>query len=108
MRMSGVRLALWAVVLLSGTQQLVAQSWLDDYFARVARNQAEQPHWITPLITTTSRLDQKVRYDVSWQTRPDGRILENYGGSKGLEFIPANNVAVVINAPPYLAHNNTR
>src|SRR5690348_16628220 len=106
MRVSGVRLALWAVLLFCGVQPLAAQSWLDGYFARVARNQAEQPHWITPLITPTSRLDQKIRYDVSWQTRPNSRIFENYGGSKGLELIPANNVPVVINVPPYLVHNN--
>jgi hypothetical protein len=32
-------------LLLGAGSQLVAQSFLDDYFARVARNQAEQPHW---------------------------------------------------------------
>jgi len=83
-----------------------SQSWLDSYFERVARNQAEQPHWITPVATVTPRLEQEIRYDIFWQQQAKGYFAENYGGSKGLELIPANNIEVVINLPPYLVHNN--
>ena len=54
-------------LLLGAGSQLVAQSFLDDYFARVARNQAEQPHWVTPVATVTPRLEQEFRYDIFWQ-----------------------------------------
>lgn len=85
-----------------------AQSFLDDYFARVARNQAEQPHWITPIATITPRLEQEFRYDIFWQGHTGGPTTENYGGGKGLELIPANNVEVIVNLPPYIVHNNPK
>ena len=95
-------------LLLGAGSQLVAQSFLDDYFARVARNQAEQPHWVTPVATVTPRLEQEFRYDIFWQGHADGTTTENYGGSKGLELIPANNVEVIVNLPPYIVHNNPK
>ncbi len=85
-----------------------AQSFLDDYFARVARNQAEQPHWVTPVATVTPRLEQEFRYDIFWQDHAGDTVTENYGGSKGLELIPANNVEVIVNLPPYIVHNNPK
>ncbi len=85
-----------------------AQSFLDDYFARVARNQEEQPHWITPIATITPRLEQEFRYDIFWQGHTGGPTAENYGGGKGLELIPANNVEVIVNLPPYIVHNNPK
>jgi hypothetical protein len=95
-------------LLLVAGSQLVAQSFLDDYFARVARNQAEQPHWVTPVATVTPRLEQEFRYDIFWQGHADGTTTENYGGGKGLELIPANNVEVIVNLPPYIVHNNPK
>lgn len=95
---------LWA----GGVEQLAAQSWIDDYFARVDHNQAEQPHWKTPVATTTPRLEQEIRYDILWQPHADGATTVNYSGSKGLELIPANNVEVIIAIPPYIVHNNRR
>lgn len=96
------------ILLFAAISPARAQSFLDDYFARVARNQAEQPHWITPVATVTPRLEQEFRYDIFWQGHVDGTITENYGGSKGLELIPANNVEVIVNIPPYIVHNNPR
>jgi hypothetical protein len=101
------RLALLAL-LLAAAPALSAQSWIDDYFNRVDRMQTEQPHWITPLVTTTSRLDEKIRYDISWQLRGDGTVTENYGGGKGVEVIPVNNLSVVLPLPPYIVHSNPR
>ena len=81
------------------------QSWLDAYFRRVAEQEAKQPHWATPLFTTTPRLDQRIRYDVLWQRQ--GRMTtENIGNGKGVAFIPARNVEVIVGIPPYFMHNN--
>ena len=88
--------------------RLVAQSFLDDYFRRVAEQQAEQPHWVTPVATVTPRLEQEIRYDIFWQGHANGTTTENYGGSKGLELIPAKNVEVIIGIPPYLVHNEPK
>jgi len=37
--------------------------YFSDWFQRVDKTQAEQPHWITPLATTTPRLEEELRYD---------------------------------------------
>jgi len=90
---------------------LRAQNPVGDYFAdwfnRVDRTQAEQPHWITPVATTTPRLEEEFRYDIFWQTNNAGVTSENYGGAKGPELIPSKHVEVILVAPPaYIVHNN--
>jgi len=72
-----------------------------DWFERVEKTQAEQPHWITPVVTVTPRLEQEFRYDQIWQTRPHGQVLYSYGGGKGLELIPAEKVEVILGVPAY-------
>src|SRR5438874_7492931 len=71
------------------------------WFARVARAQAAQPHWITPVVTVTPRLEEEFRYDIWEQTQPNGARLENYGGSKGPELIPTEHIQVTVGIPPY-------
>src|SRR2546421_6195146 len=43
-----------------------------DWFNRVDKTQAEQPHWATPLATTTPRLEEEFRYDILWRTNNAG------------------------------------
>ena len=81
------------------------QSYFGSWFNRVSRTQAEQPHWITPMFTTTPRLEEEFRYDVGWQSTTAGNVT-NYGGSKGLEFIPSEHVEIIVSPPPYLARQN--
>lgn len=77
------------------------------WFQRVDKTQAEQPHWATPLATTTPRLEEEFRYDILRQTNNAGVTTENYGGAKGLELIPLEHVEVILVAPPaYIVHNN--
>jgi hypothetical protein len=76
-----------------------------NWFERVDKTQAEQPHWVTPLATTTPRLEEEFRYDQLWQVNPKGITTDNYDGGKGLELIPFEKVEVIFNLPPYLAHN---
>jgi len=78
-----------------------------NWFKRVDRTQAEQPHWATPLATTTPRLEEEFRFDTFWQNSNSGITTENYGGAKGLELIPAERLEVILVAPPaYIVHNN--
>lgn len=80
-----------------GTADGFVSSWL----AMVARNQAEQPHWQTPLLTTTPQLEQELRLDFYSEELQAGEHLNNYGAGKGVEFIPADNLELFIGIPPY-------
>ncbi len=71
----------------------------------VSDTQAEQPHWITPLATTTPRLEQEFRYDIQRQTHNSGVVTDNYGVSKGLEIIPEKNFEAILAVPPYVVNN---
>ena len=62
--------------------------YFSDWFKRVDKTQAEQPHWVTPVATTTPRLEEEFRYDQFWQRNAEGVAANNYDGGKGLELIP--------------------
>ncbi len=78
-----------------------------DYFAnwfnRVDQIQAEQPHWMTPLVTVTPRLEEEYRYDQIWQTQQHGDALNNFGANKGLELIPFRPVELILSTPGYIS-----
>jgi len=80
----------------------------DRYIRMVERAQDGQPHWISPLITTTPRLNQRFRYDVTGQARPNDVDLTNYGSSKGVELILADRVAVTFGIPAYVVRDSPR
>src|SRR5579875_1391421 len=81
------------------------EGFLGDYFAhwfdRVNAAQASQPHWMTPVVTVTPRLEEEVRYDFGFQHAGNGSDLTNYGMGKGLELIPTTSNEVLFNFPPY-------
>jgi len=100
-------LFLFAVALCLSSKVTFAQDgYFTDWFDRVDKTQAEQPHWITPLATTTPRLEEEFRYDQLWQENAKGVTTNNYDGGKGLELIPFEKVEVIFNLPPYIDHNN--
>ncbi len=76
-----------------------------NWFPRVTQIQSEQPHWVTPLVTVTPRLEEELRYDQLWQANKLGVATDNFGGSKGLELIPFQNTEVILGIPPWIAHN---
>src|SRR5579863_1193466 len=76
-----------------------------DWFPRVTRIQSEQPHWVTPLVTVTPRLEEEYRYDQLWQAQPHGKALDNFGANKGLELIPFQNTEIILGVPGWIAHN---
>lgn len=77
------------------------------YLARASATQAEQPHWVTPLVTVTPRLEQELRTDFLSQPQTNHTRLWNYGNGKGLEIIPARRIELIFNVPPYLQHNSS-
>jgi len=79
--------------------------YFKDWFPRVTETQEEQPHWVTPLVTVTPRLEQEIRYDQLWESIPGGHQITSYGGGKGLELIPAKPVEVIIGIPAWQTEN---
>jgi hypothetical protein len=75
--------------------------YFDHWTERVEAAQASQPGWITPLATTTPRLEQEFRYDQNRQSLANGSTVDIYGNGKGLEFIPSQQTEVIIAVPPY-------
>ena len=72
----------------------------------VSATQAEQPHWVTPVVTVTPRLEQEVRADFDHEDIPGGYTVWNIDGGKGLEIIPASRIELIINVPPYFVRSN--
>src|SRR5579864_4260680 len=97
---------IWLTVCLLSSLATAQDDYFSDWFNRVDKTKDEQPHWVTPLATTTPRLEEEFRYDQIWQVNAKGVTTNNYDGGKGLELIPTDKVEVIVNAPPYLVHNN--
>src|SRR5215469_14108979 len=76
------------------------EGFVTEWQHRASETQAEQPHWVTPLVTVTPRLEQEIRYDLAWREQPDGSNFINYGGSKGLELIPTARTELIVGIPP--------
>ncbi len=81
-------------------------TWWERYEARVTATQNEQPHWLTPLVTVTPRLEQEFRTDFLHYYSTKGYAIWNYGNGKGLEFIPEKHTEIIINVPPYFNRSN--
>ena len=81
--------------------------YFQDWFSRVSAIQAAQPHWVTPLVTVTPRLEEELRYDQFWESLTGGHTLINYGGGggKGVELIPFDPVEVIIGIPSWQTVN---
>jgi hypothetical protein len=94
------------VLFFSSTVTFAQDGYFANWFARVDKTKDEQPHWVTPLATTTPRLEEEYRYDQLWQNNGKGVTTDNYDGGKGLELIPLEKVEVIFNVPPYLVHND--
>jgi hypothetical protein len=81
---------------------------VDAWTATVQAAQASQPSWITPLATTTPRLEQEFRFDQDFETLIKGKgAIDVYDGGKGLELIPTEHTEVIITMPPYQVRTGT-
>src|SRR5438046_9970822 len=102
------RASLVMLACLASAPPVFAQSdATSSWFQRSDRAKAEQPHWITPLATTTPRLEQEFRYDIVWQ-QPQGNApyVRNLGNGKGSELIPFDRVEDIAGVPPSIARVN--
>ena len=94
----------------AGAQQTAAvngpETFIGRYQARVTATQDAQPHWVTPLVTVTPRLEQELRTDFVHQYTTSGKAIWNYGNGKGLEFIPERHTEIIANVPPFFNRSN--
>lgn len=81
-------------------------TFIERYQSKVSATQAEQPHWVTPLVTVTPRLEQEIRTDFVHQYNPKGFAIWNYGNSKGLELIPERHTEIIFNVPPFFSRSS--
>ncbi len=82
------------------------QSFIARWQTRATATQNAQPHWITPLVTVTPRLEQEFRTDfVHYYNNSDHHIW-NYDNGKGLELIPEKHTELLLNLPPFLDRSN--
>ncbi len=81
-----------------------ASRFLHSWSRMLERTQAQQPDWLSPVATSTGRLKQEFRYDVDRQTIPGGAMNYSLGGEKGLEFIVARRVQLMVGVPSYVVH----
>jgi hypothetical protein len=80
------------------------ESFFSNWLANVSSTQEEQPHWMTPLVTVTPRLEQEYRFDYSHSDVPkpkEGTTIDSYGGGKGIEIIPSRNTEIIVGVPAY-------
>jgi hypothetical protein len=69
------------------------------------REEASEPNWLSPLATTSGRIKDEMRYDMWDQTTPTGSTISTFWGGKGLEFIVAPRVQLLLGVPSYIDHS---
>jgi hypothetical protein len=94
-------------VLAAANLQSSAQTgWFARYEARTAATQLNQPHWATPLVTSSPRIEQGLRADFVGQMASNSQTTWNDGNSKGLQFIPFPRTELRTSPPPFITHSN--
>ncbi len=76
-------------------------NYFSNWFIRSDAAKESQPHWMTPAITVTPRLEQEYRYDQFIQLRPKGVTSDSYGGGKGIEVIPTEQTEIILGIPAW-------
>ncbi|MDE2342634.1 MAG: hypothetical protein KGL63_04455, partial [Betaproteobacteria bacterium] len=76
-----------------------------DWFGRSDAAKESQPHWMTPVVTVTPRLEQEYRYDQLQQYKSGGAQSSNYGLNKGLELITSANTELIVGQPGYVVNS---
>jgi hypothetical protein len=67
----------FSVLALIATAAAAQQSFTESWQARATATQNEQPHWVTPLVTVTPRLEQELRTDFVHQYNPKSFSIWN-------------------------------
>jgi len=91
----------------AGGSNIQKNDWVHSWLRKVDEARANQPHYVSPIVTTHVLLVQQFRYDMSWQQDPTGgTVTSNYGASRGLEIIPSTRLEVGLFPPSYFVHQS--
>ncbi|MDD4933259.1 MAG: hypothetical protein PHO89_07325 [Methylacidiphilaceae bacterium] len=77
-------------------------SWFERWRRMTAETKERQTNWMTPLVTTTSRLEQRIRYDVYDETKGNGNKEYNFGAGKGVSLIVTPTDEFTFSLPNYI------
>jgi len=80
--------------------------WIRRWLDSVDQARANQPHFVSPIVTTHVMLVQQYRYDIGWQRGAPGSGSNNYGSSRGLEIIPTTRLEIGLFPPSYVTHKS--
>jgi hypothetical protein len=75
--------------------------FIDSWYATIAHAKATQPEWSSPLVTTTSMLEQRYRFDIDVQHAGNGSDTTVLDGGKGLDLIVSDTEEIQVGNPPY-------
>jgi hypothetical protein len=100
------RCALGLLIAVGALHASAQTSWLQRYEARLAETLDQQPHWATPLVTTSPRVEEDIRTDFVRQSIANGQQTWNYGSTKGLQIVPFSRVELRFSPPPFITHTN--
>ena len=102
-RRAALRLGSALVVAAAAAPALAASDEEGGFWSsRAAEARAGQPDWSSPVVTTSALLEQRVRYDTSFQHAGNGSDTIDLDGGKGLDLIVSNTQEVQIAAIPYV------
>jgi|SRR5579884_439879 len=73
------------------------------WWKRAERIHAIQPHWITPVVTTTPLLVEEFRFDASRADVAGNAATVSFFNGKGLELIPTEHTEVIAGVPGYFS-----
>ena len=86
-------------------------AFFDNWLNNVSQTQEIQPHWMTPLVTVTPRLEQEYRMDFSRNYIPQSlgtKVQTQYTGiGKGVELIPSENTEIIVGVTSYVNQSST-
>jgi hypothetical protein len=86
------------------TQSPQSDSFFARWQARANETQDAQPHWSTPVATSTPKIDQAMRAEFSRQSNSAAYRTWDLGNNKGLELIPARRTEIIFGVPPFFEH----
>lgn len=77
------------------------------YRARILGSLQHQPHWTSPLVTASPRIEEGLTTEFVRQTSAK-QTSWIYGNSKGLQILPLPRTELRIGPPPFISHSDPR
>lgn len=105
-----LRVSLWIAMigLMAGTGAFAQDDGSPRWPERASITRANQPDWVTLLITASANLEEAAIYDISRKMSTNGIPLVTAGSYRGIQFVPFGAFQITFAATPYQFHNDTR